>query len=241
MALLISRAKRTIGAFVFSLLMYVFPSLSGGCNVADLKDGGAESSDVQEGEDAQVAQDAGTADYGNQCGAYGPPPCGSDADCEAYGDGWYCDTDNVASFCGGEPQAYPVCKQTNVNDAGPADVAYEDWGNQCAAYGPKPCDTDQECATAYGAGWYCDKDHPAGYCNGQPVTWPTCIEGAPQDGGYADFGNPCAAYGPQPAPCQTDQECATTYGAGWYCDKDHQVDNCGTPATVPTCVPGGDQ
>ena len=243
MALMLTRAKRTLGAFIFSILMYLFPSLSGGCNVADLKDGGAESSDVQGSDDGAVADgavaDAGAADYGNQCAAYGPPPCSSDSDCQTYGAGWYCDKTNTESFCGGDPQSYPICKQ--AADAGPADIGYEDYGTPCADYGPRSCSSDQDCRDEHDAGnWYCDRNHQVPSCNGQPMTWPTCVEGTDIDAGPADYGSPCAAYGPQPAPCQSDQQCVTTYGAGWYCDKNHQVDNCGTTTTVPTCVPGGD-
>ena len=208
MALMLTRAKRTLGAFLFSILLYIFPSLSGGCNIADLKDGGAENADVQGSEDA--AADAGSQDFGNQCGAYGPPPCSSDTDCASYGDGWYCDQANMQSWCGGEPQLYPVCKQAG-------DAGYEDFGNQCAAYGPKPCDSDQECVASNGEGWYCDQNHQAGYCNGQPVTWPTCVQIGDQDGGAWDYGPMDAAYGPP--PCSTDQDCQSWMGSGWYCDQ----------------------
>lgn len=234
MALILTRAKRTLGAFLFSILLYIFPSLTGGCNVQNEGDGGAEAADVAS------ALDGGAEDFGNTCGAYGPPPCDTDADCAVYGEGFYCDKTNTFGGCGGEQVAWPACKQ--AADAGPADIGYEDYGNQCAAYGPKPCDTDEECVTGNGAGWYCDKNHQAGYCNGQPMTWPTCVQGADagaQDAGPADFGNQCGAYGPP--PCQDDAECVTVNGAGWYCDKSHQVDMCGTPTTFPTCLPGGDK
>ncbi|MBI5529530.1 MAG: hypothetical protein HY897_24660 [Deltaproteobacteria bacterium] len=248
MALIITRAKRTIGAFIFSLLLYIFPSLGGGCNVADEKDGGAEMSDVSPGGDDAVladgstSPDGGSEDFGNTCGAYGPPPCESDEDCAAYGDGYYCDKDHQINMCG-ETTTWPTCKGGVVtSDAGPQDAGYEDYGNTCAAYGPRPCDTDQDCRDWNDAGnWVCDKDHVAGYCNGEPMTWPTCIETADADAGYADFGTPCAAYGPQPAPCETDAECVAQNGAGWYCDKDFVIDVCGTLTTQPTCVPGGDK
>ncbi|MBI5529527.1 MAG: hypothetical protein HY897_24645 [Deltaproteobacteria bacterium] len=79
MALMLSRAKRTIGAFIFSLLMYTFPSLGGGCNVAEEKDGGAE---VLPAEDAG-SSDAGPLDYGSSEAGYGPPSCTTDDDCRS--------------------------------------------------------------------------------------------------------------------------------------------------------------
>ncbi len=49
-------------------------------------------------------------------------------------------------------------------------------------------------------------------------------------------GDDCEAktyYGPP--PCQSDQSCVDQYGSGWYCDKEHVVDqSCGTK--WPTCL-----
>jgi hypothetical protein len=45
-----------------------------------------------------------------------------------------------------------------------------------AYYGPPPCDSDEECANAYGEGWYCDKENTfSDGCGGQS-TWPVCKE-----------------------------------------------------------------
>ncbi len=46
-------------------------------------------------------------------------------------------------------------------------------------------------------------------------------------------GEPKAYYGPP--PCTTDQGCIDQYGAGWYCDKDHVIDQeCSVK--WPTCA-----
>jgi len=75
MALIISNAKRSLGAFLLSALLYLVPSLSG-CGSDD--------------------QNRGLLDAANQYGAldgsYGPPPCSTDQDCAYNGGMWYCNT-----------------------------------------------------------------------------------------------------------------------------------------------------
>lgn len=45
--------------------------------------------------------------------------------------------------------------------------------------------------------------------------------------------DPKAYYGPP--PCTTDQGCIDQYGADWYCDKDHVIDQeCNVK--WPTCA-----
>lgn len=43
-------------------------------------------------------------------------------------------------------------------------------------YGPMPCDTDEQCETEYGAGWYCDETNTVDDGCGNPINWPICRE-----------------------------------------------------------------
>jgi len=65
----------------------------------------------------------------------------------------------------------------------PVDVAedgtHQDVEKDCppmAFYGPKPCDTDEECQKDNGAGWYCDKENSYDDGCGGKITWPMCKE-----------------------------------------------------------------
>lgn len=100
-----------------------------------------------------AAPDAAVTDCG-PAGWYGPPPCTSDADCEDYGEDWYCDkTNQVDTPCG--PTTYPMCVPGSV-DTGPADVPATDC-SPMVYYGPPPCSTDEDCKQ-YGPQWYCNHD-----------------------------------------------------------------------------------
>ena len=123
MALMISRAKRSLGAFLLSALLYLFPSLSG----------------------------CGAEDYGGADGAYGPPACTSREDCEDRNDGlWYCDQSTKQckprercasdqdcrravgplSTCTNDPYRWPVYGCTTEADAGTADGGTGNDGGQ---------------------------------------------------------------------------------------------------------------
>lgn len=129
-------------------------------------------------------------------------------------------------------------------DMGPVDdVPAQDVAPDCepvAYYGPKPCDSDEECVKDFGEGWYCDKENAfADPCGGE-VKWPVCKQGStdviepdaqPADA-YADCG-PAGWYGPP--PCQSDEECAKQHGADFYCNKDNVVESPCGDVKYPVC------
>lgn len=121
-----------------------------------------------------------------------------------------------------------------------------DPGKDCGMvtyYGPKPCETDQECIDDYGAGWYCDTDNAFTDPCGGAVTWPMCKPGNVPDVIEPDVAQdaldvvmpdtpvdpgrdcePMVAYGPP--PCVNDEDCQP-WGEDYYCDKSHPwVDEC---------------
>ncbi len=123
--------------------------------------------------------------------AYGPPPCNSDADCQAWGEGWICDKEHpITDPCSGtwymcQPAPADVPPQDAEEDASidaiPPD-AVKDVVEDCPAiayYGPPPCQSDADCEMWYGEGYACNKDAtlPDG-CGGQ-FTFPTCEPKAP--------------------------------------------------------------
>jgi hypothetical protein len=164
---------------------------------------------------------------------YGPKPCASDSECATqYGAGWYCDLKNPVDDGCGHKSIWPVCKTAATKDAGVS----KDGCMPVALYGPKPCLSDSECVTLKGAGWYCDQNNPVNDGCGHQSTWPVCKSGVVADAGPVKLDGcmPAALYGPK--PCADDAECATQYGAGWYCDKDNPVnDGCGHVSTWPVC------
>jgi len=164
---------------------------------------------------------------------YGPKPCADDAECVTLnGAGWYCDKNNPVDDGCGHKSIWPVCKTAATKDAG----IVKDGCMPVALYGPKPCLSDSECVTLNGAGWYCDKNNPVNDGCGHMSTWPMCKSGVVKDAGPVklDGCQPVALYGPK--PCADDPECATAYGAGWYCDKNNAVsDGCGHTSIWPIC------
>ena len=62
-----------------------------------------------------------------------------------------------------------------VDEGQPADVVQTDCPPM-VAYGPPPCDSDEDCVQWFGEGWVCDKDNsfPDGW--GGTTTWPACVE-----------------------------------------------------------------
>lgn len=103
------------------------------------------------------------------------------------------------------------------------------------AYGPPPCESDDDCEKWFGAGWICDKS--AVVNNGcEQYVYPSCIPGQVDVFETADIRPDCEPsvdYGPP--PCQSDEECRQQYGANWYCDKENQMDlGCGL-VPYPLC------
>jgi hypothetical protein len=166
---------------------------------------------------------------------YGPPPCNTDQDCVNWnGQGWVCDKGNTFDDgCGGTSN-WPICVQSSQTDGG----VKTDGCQPVALYGPQPCDTDQNCIDQHGSGWYCDKDNTFGDGCGGTTTWPICRQSStPADAGVPAPDGPCqpaALYGPP--PCNTDADCVSWYGEGWYCDTTNSYDDgCGNTVTWAMC------
>jgi hypothetical protein len=115
--------------------------------------------DVDAGPDAaEVPLDCGMAV------AYGPPSCGSDADCASRGlPGYVCQQPT-------DPCGWATCVPGPVDaDVSPdaAEVAL-DCGAVTVMYGMlAPCSTDEQCVAEHDGSWYCDTTNP---CR------PTCVE-----------------------------------------------------------------
>lgn len=43
-----------------------------------------------------------------------------------------------------------------------------------SVYGPRPCQSDEECVKQNGEGWYCNQDHAYDTGCGQKAVWPVC-------------------------------------------------------------------
>lgn len=146
MAFIISRTKRTLGAFILSVVLYLFPSAIGcGRDHGDLylldTFGGADGSYGPPS--CLTCRDAGPDGFGGEDGSYGPP-CSTDEDCYwTYGEDWYC------SKVMGE------CEWGKPEDGG-VDV------------GQIPCGTDQACQQMFGIRWYCDNSQTPPICSNSP-------------------------------------------------------------------------
>ena len=62
-----------------------------------------------------------------------------------------------------------------VDEGQPADVVQTDCPPM-VAYGPPPCDSDEDCVQWFGEGWVCDKDNSFPDGCGGTTTWPACVE-----------------------------------------------------------------
>jgi len=168
---------------------------------------------------------------------YGPQPCTDDKDCASwYGAGYTCDKNNTFSNGCGGTSTWALCKPTAVDGGVKKDIAKTDGCQPVMLYGPKPCASDQECITAHGAGWYCDKNNTFGNGCGGTSTWPICRQQTVPDGAVTKDGcQPVMLYGPP--PCSSDADCVKWYGAGYTCNKNNTYNNgCGGTSTWPICV-----
>jgi hypothetical protein len=119
-----------------------------------------------------TTKDAGPAKDGCiPVALYGPKPCQNDSECVAdHGAGWYCDlTNSFGNGCGGI-STWPMCRPAST-DAG---IATRDGCIPAALYGPKPCQSDTDCQSWYGAGYTCDKTNTYNDGCGHNTTWPIC-------------------------------------------------------------------
>ena len=175
--------------------------------------------------------DSGRPDACAPAAYYGPQPCGSDEDCSSrHGEGWYCDLANSYGDGCGNTTPWPLCRESV--DAGAPDSGADAGCEPAAYYGPIECTGDSDCEQQHGAGWYCELD-PSTPCAGGGWCRESVDAGTP-DAGVPDACEPAAYYGPQ--PCQSNQECVTQYGEGWYCDEQNQAaDGCGNTVVWPVC------
>lgn len=171
---------------------------------------------------------------------YGPMPCTSDEQCQQqYGDEHYvCGQEQSVKDSCGNWIVQRFCQIDEVADAG-TDASL-DAAEECeptAVYGPRPCETDDECVEREGPEAYCDQEN--GFedpCLGW-VSWPTCkVDELPDAGAdVTDECEPVVYYGPQ--PCQSDDECVDAFGPGYECDETAQIeDPCQGWISYPQCV-----
>ena len=169
---------------------------------------------------------------------YGPQPCQSNSECVTrHGAGWYCvQSDPVTDSCG-RVSSWSYCDVSI--DAGGVESGSDSGSDACTPmatyYGPPVCQTDADCVRPSGA-WYCDHANTFADNCGNEINLPTCRERI-DDGGPgpdADACMPSTYYGPR--PCQTEADCVSEHGIGWYCDTTNSFpDPCGTIVTWPAC------
>ena len=77
----------------------------------------------------------------------------------------------------GDPDAEPDAEPDADVDPGDQAEAESDCG-PAGWYGPMPCESDEQCQTDYGAGWYCDETATVtDPCTDGTISWPVCVEG----------------------------------------------------------------